>query len=194
MYDLLRPFEGDCELEFFAFNNTEGKEVFWHSSAHVLGESLELDFGVHLTVGPATEHGFFYDSYTGNDKFSEENYKAIEKCVQKIVQEKQTFKRLVLSKNEALTMFEHNPFKVSMISGKIKEGKSVTVYKCGDLIDLCTGPHIPSTKIIKAFKVMKNSSSHWLSKVENDSLQRVYGISFPSKKELDEHVALLKAA
>lgn len=85
-------------------------------------------------------------------------------------------------------MFDCNPFKQAIIKSKIKDGASVTCYRSGDLIDLCTGPHIPSTKLIKAFKVMKNSSSHWLSKVGNDSLQRVYGISFPSKKDLDEYI------
>lgn len=79
-------------------------------------------------------------------------------------------------------MFGDNPFKVATISGKIKDGKSVTAYRCGDLIDLCTGPHIPSTQLIKGFKVMKNSATNWLGKVTNDSLQRIYAISFPSQK------------
>ena len=85
-------------------------------------------------------------------------------------------------------MFKANPFKLSTINGKIKDGKSVTVYKSGDLIDLCTGPHIPTSKLIKSFKVMKNSSSYWLGKATNDSLQRVYGISFPSAKEMEEYL------
>jgi threonyl-tRNA synthetase len=100
----------------------------------------------------------------------------------------------VLTKEEALTLFGSNPFKVSLISNKIPEGGKVTAYRCGNLIDLCTGPHIPSTKIIKAFKVMKNSSAYWLGKAENDSLQRVYGITFPSKKEMDEYVHLIEEA
>lgn len=85
-------------------------------------------------------------------------------------------------------MFGDNPFKVATISGKIKDGKSVTAYRCGDLIDLCTGPHIPSTQLIKGFKVMKNSATNWLGKVTNDSLQRIYAISFPSQKQLDEYI------
>lgn len=94
----------------------------------------------------------------------------------------------MLTKEEALKLFGHNPFKVSLISAKIPENGKVTAYKCGDLIDLCTGPHIPSTKMVKAFKVMKNSSAYWLGDAKNDNLQRVYGISFPSKKELDEYI------
>jgi len=104
------------------------------------------------------------------------------------VKQQQTFHRLILTKEQALELFRHNPFKVSLISNKIAEGGKVTAYKCGDLIDLCTGPHVPSTKMIKAFKVMKNSSAYWLGDAANDSLQRVYGISFPSKKELDEYI------
>lgn len=112
----------------------------------------------------------------------------IEECAKKITTESQTFTRLVLTKQEALQLFGSNPFKVSLISAKIPDDGKVTAYKCGDLIDLCTGPHIPSTKMVKAFKVMKNSSAYWLGDAQNDNLQRVYGISFPSKKELDEYI------
>ena len=91
-------------------------------------------------------------------------------------------------------MFKANPFKVSIISSKIPDGKSVTCYRNGDLIDLCTGPHIKTTKLIKAFKVMKNSSAYWLGQAGNDSLQRVYAVSFPTKKELDEYVEFKKQA
>lgn len=152
-----------------------------------MGEVLELEYGVKLTIGPPTADGFFYDSYAGTNHFSEDDYKTIEAAAKKITDSKQTFERLVLTKEEALELFGDNPFKVSLISDKIPAGAKVTAYRCGKLIDLCTGPHIPSTKIIKAFKVTKNSASNWLGKVENDSLQRVYGITFPSKKEMDEY-------
>lgn len=100
----------------------------------------------------------------------------------------------MLTKEESLRLFGGNPFKVSLITNKIPDGGRVTAYRCGNLIDLCTGPHIPTTKIIKAFKVMKNSSAYWLGKAENDSLQRVYGITFPSKKEMDEYIHILEEA
>ena len=106
----------------------------------------------------------------------------------KICSDDQKFQRLVLTKEQALTLFKANPFKIQTISSKIKDGKSVTAYKCGDLIDLCTGPHIPTTKLIKGFKVMRNSAAYWLGKATNDSLQRIYAISFPSQKELDEYI------
>jgi len=191
----MRKLEGDCHLKLFRFDDAEGKETFWHSSAHILGETLEMEYGVHLCHGPPTDSGFFYDSYCGkDDKFAESNYKKIEEVAKKIVAEKQTFSRLVLSKEESLRLFGTNPFKVQLISSKIPDGGKVTAYKCGKLIDLCTGPHIPSTKVIKAFKVMKNSSAYWLGKAGNDSLQRVYGVTFPSKKEMDEYVHLQEEA
>jgi threonyl-tRNA synthetase len=149
---------------------------------------------VQLCHGPPTENGFFYDSYTGKDIFLEKDYPAIEKAAAQVVKESQTFSRLVLTKLEALRLFSNNPFKVQLIESKIPEGGRVTAYRCGNLIDLCTGPHISSTKIIKAFKVLKNSSAYWLGKAGNDSLQRVYGVSFPSKKELTEYITLLEEA
>lgn len=187
-WDATRPFEGDCEVKFFAFKDDEGREVFWHSSAHVLGETMELEYGVHLTHGPPTSDGFFYDAYTGNDKFTDAHYKDIEKAAIKIVNSKQKFERLVLTKDEALELFKENPFKVQTIKGKVNQGAKVTAYRCGDLIDLCTGPHIPNTNLIKAFKVMRNSAAYWLGNDENDSLQRVYAISFPTKDLLAEYI------
>lgn len=121
-------------------------------------------------------------------------YKQIEEAAKKVVAEKQTFHRLILTKAEALDLFSYNPFKVQLIETKIPEGGKVTAYKNGDLIDLCTGPHVPNTGRVKAFKVMKNSSAYWLGQATNDSLQRVYGVTFPSKKELDEHIHYLEEA
>lgn len=115
-----------------------------------------------LTHGPPTDDGFFYDSYTGKDIFQTSDYKKIEAAAKLVVKEKQKFDRLVLTKEEALRLFGDNDFKISLISNKIPDGGKVTAYKCGKLIDLCTGPHIPSTEIIKAFKVTKNSASYWL--------------------------------
>jgi threonyl-tRNA synthetase len=111
-WDTTRPLEGDCHLTLHKFDESLGKETFWHSSAHVLGEALESDYGCHLCHGPPTESGFFYDSYTGKkDIFTEKNYKEIEKTAQKFIAEKQTFSRLVLAKEEALKLFAANPFK-----------------------------------------------------------------------------------
>jgi len=149
---------------------------------------LETSFGVKLTHGPPTDNGFFYDSYTGKDIFTVDHYKKIEAAAKLVVKEKQKFDRLVLTKEESLRLFGDNDFKVSLIKNKIPDGSKVTAYKCGKLIDLCTGPHIPSTEIIKAFKVTKNSAAYWLGQADNDSLQRIYGITFPSEKLLEEYI------
>jgi threonyl-tRNA synthetase len=110
------------------------------------------------------------------------------------VKEKQAFQRLELSKAELLEMFKHNPFKVAIISSKIADGGFSTVYRNGPLIDLCMGPHLPNTSVIKSAKVMKNSSAYWLGDAENDSLQRIYGVSFPDKKQLKQHLKFLEEA
>lgn len=187
-WDLTRPLEGNCELKLHTYEDKEGRMAFWHSSAHILGQSMEVEFGVHLCYGPATQDGFYYDAHCGSDNFSQDHYKKIEDRAKKIADEKQVFQRLVLTKEEALRLFDYNPFKVQLISNKIAEGGQATAYRCGPLIDLCMGPHLPNTSKVKAFKVMKNSSAYWLSDSENDSLQRIYGVSFPSKKELTEYL------
>ena len=142
---------------------------------------METEFGVHLTHGPPTEDGFFYDAYTGSDKFAESNYKTLEKAAIKQMNAKQKFERLVLTKEDALELFKENPFKLQTIKGKVKDGAKVTAYRNGDLIDLCTGPHLASTGNIKAFKIMRSGASYWLGNQENDSLQRIYCVSFPDK-------------
>ena len=110
--------------------------------------------------------------------------KPIEKEVQKIIKQKQKFERMVVTKDEALEMFADNPFKVKILSTKVPDGSRTTVYRCGDLIDLCRGPHVSHTGKVKAFAASKHSAAYWLGDAENDSLQRLYGISFPDKKQL----------
>jgi threonyl-tRNA synthetase len=194
LLDLNLPLEGDCEISILTFNDPEGKATFWHSSAHVLGASLELRFGSYLTIGPPINPGFFYDCYLGQNTLSQENFKEINDQALKVISANHQFQRVVIDKEEALQLFSYNPFKVQLISNKIPEGGKTTAYRCGPLIDLCTGPHLPFTKKIKAFSVTKNSSASWLGNTENDSLQRIYGVSFPSKTELDEYFHLLAEA
>lgn len=196
LWDLERPLEGDALLEFLDFDHPEGKQVFWHSSAHVLGEACECHYGCHLSYGPPTEDGFFYDMSIkdGEGVVSQEDFGNLEKLSTKIVKEKQKFVRLEMTKEELLRMFAYNKYKVKFISDKVPDGTSTTVYRCGPLIDLCRGPHILHTGRIKAVKLLKNSSSYFLGDAANDSLQRVYGISFPDKKLMDEHMKFLKEA
>ena len=194
LYDLNRPLEGDCEIQLLSFDDPEGKVVFWHSSAHILGASLEKVYGAQLCIGPPLNPGFFYDSYMGDQHLTHDNYSEISKAASEFIGQKHPFQRIVLSKQEALELFSYNPFKVQLIQNKIPEGGKTTAYRCGHLIDLCTGPHVSDTGKIKAFTVTNNSASYWLGKAENDSLQRVYGVSFPTKKELDEYIVLQEEA
>jgi len=186
LWDMTRPLVGPVKkLELLKFNDDpEAKTVFWHSSAHMLGEALEHLYGNKLTIGPPLKGGFYYDSYMGSDTIKDDDYKPIEKEVQKIMKKKQKFERMVVTKDEALEMFQDNPFKVKILSTKVPDGTRTTVYRCGDLIDLCRGPHLAHTGKVKAFAAAKHSAAYWLGDAENDSLQRLYGISFPDKKQL----------
>ena len=191
LVDLHAPLEGDCNLELLSFDDPEGRQTFWHSGAHVIGRSLEQVLNGYLTHGPPlNEGGFFYDIYAGEKKITPEDYSKLEAKAGELVATNQPFEKLLLSKKEALDLFGDNPFKVKLIETKIADESSTTAYRCGDLVDLCTGPHLPSTGRIKALKVLKNSSSYWLSNQANDSLQRVYAIAYPSKKELDEYIRI----
>ncbi|KAG7877767.1 hypothetical protein KL937_004637 [Ogataea polymorpha] len=196
LWDLERPFEADSKLEFFDFDSPEGKQVFWHSSAHILGEGCENHYGAHLCFGPPTEDGFFYDMAIdeGDYKVSQNDFSDIETLCSRAIKEKQPFERLVMTKDELLEMFSYNKYKVALIKSKIADGTSSTVYRCGPLIDLCRGPHVPHTGRVKAFKVLKNSSSYFLGDSNNDSLQRVYGVSFPDKALMKEHLKFLEEA
>ena len=196
LWDLERPLEVDCKLEFLDFESEEGRQVFWHSSAHVLGEAAECHYGAHLCIGPPIEDGFYYEmSIDGGERsVAAGDFASVETVAKKAIKEKQKFERLELSKEDLLKMFAYNKYKVHIIKDKIPDGTSTTVYRCGPLIDLCRGPHIPHTGRIKALKLLKNSSSYFLGDANNDSLQRIYGVSFPDKKQMDEHLKFLEEA
>lgn len=206
--DLSQPFFKSGAVFFLRFSDPEGKKVFWHSSAHILGEALEKYFAGLLCIGPALEEGFYYDialppkpsdagPSEGTAKWGtihNDQWKDIKAIVNKVVKEKQPFQRLVLTKEQALEMFKYNKYKVQLISSKVPNGETCTAYRCGPLIDLCKGPHLPHTGLLGAFQIVKNSSCNWLGDVRNDPLQRVFGISFPDKKMLvawEEHQKLL---
>ncbi|KAJ3324695.1 threonyl-tRNA synthetase [Blyttiomyces sp. JEL0837] len=195
LWDLVRPFEQSCRLEILDFEKDEGKMVFWHSSAHVLGEACELHYGCHLCIGPPIEEGFYYElANTDGRPVTQNDYASLETLASRAVKEKQPFQRLVVSKENLLEMFKHNKYKMHIIQDKIPDGTSTTVYRCGPLIDLCYGPHIPDTGRIKALAVTKNSSSYWLGDAKNDSLQRIYGISFPDAKQMKEYKQFMEEA
>ncbi|RDL30423.1 Uncharacterized protein BP5553_10301 [Venustampulla echinocandica] len=198
LWDLERPLEKSCKLEFLDFEHPKGKQVFWHSSAHILGEAAERRFGCHLCNGPPTEDppGFYYDIGNMNGiTVQESDWKPLETIANQAIKEKQPFERLIMSKTNLLEMFKYNKYKVHFIQEKVPDGTSTTVYRCGPLIDLCVGPHVPHTGRIKAFAILKNSSAYWLGISANESLQRIAGVSFPEKKLLEKHKKyLLEAA
>jgi len=192
LWDMSRPLEVSCNIEMKMFDDDEGNETFWHSSAHVLGQSLERLFKGKLTNGPAlpksqslSQGGFYYD-VDMEMAVTEADYKAMEKMCKGIQREAQDFKRIVMTKQEALAMFQENKFKQHFINDKIPDDGTCTAYRCGPLVDLCRGPHISSTKMIGAMKIVKNSSCYWKNNKDNESLQRVYGVSFPDKKKMKQ--------
>ncbi|KAK4358223.1 hypothetical protein RND71_023833 [Anisodus tanguticus] len=196
LWDLLRPLEGDCRLEIFNFDSDEGRDTFWHSSAHILGESLERVYGCKLCIGPCTTRGegFYYDAFYGDLGLNEDHFKRIKEEAAKAVSvEKQPFERIEVSRQQALDMFSDNRFKVEIIKD-LPEDKTITVYRCGPLVDLCRGPHIPNTSFVKALACTKASSAYWRGDKDRESLQRVYGISFPDQKRLKEYMDMLEEA
>ncbi|TDL19538.1 tars protein [Rickenella mellea] len=194
LWDLERPLEKSVTLELLDFEHADGKKVFWHSSAHVLGEAAERHYGCHLCIGPPTDDGFFYEMAIDGRPVSISDYPSLEKVSDMAIKEKQKFERLVVPKETLLEMFSYNKYKQHIIQSKIPDGTSTTVYRCGPMVDLCVGPHIPHTGRIKAFMVTKNSASYFLGDPANDSLQRIYGISFPAKDQLEEYKKFLEEA
>ncbi|PVZ97588.1 hypothetical protein BB558_004586 [Smittium angustum] len=197
LWDTLRPLESNTALQLLDFDTPEGKQVYWHSSAHVLGEATELKYGCNLCMGPPLEEGFYQefglpDSFTHG--VSQADYPDIESMAQKIIKEKQPYVRLEMSKEDLLEMYSYNKYKTHFINTKVPDGGSSTVYRCGPLIDLCLGPHIPDTGRIGSFSITKNSASYFLGDAKQDSLQRFYGISFPDKKQMTEYKKFLEEA
>ncbi|XP_022934650.1 threonine--tRNA ligase, mitochondrial 1-like isoform X1 [Cucurbita moschata] len=195
LWDMCRPLEGDCELKLFTFESDEGRDTFWHSSAHILGQSLEMEYGCKLCIGPCTTRGegFYYDAFYDDLGLNDDHFKKIESGALKAVSEKQPFERIEVSREQALEIFSDNKFKVEIIND-LPEDKTITVYRCGPLVDLCRGPHIPNTSFVKAFACLKASSAYWRGSKDRESLQRVYGISYPDKNRLKEYINMLEEA
>ncbi|XP_042415850.1 threonine--tRNA ligase, mitochondrial 1-like [Zingiber officinale] len=195
LWDMTRPLEGDSDLKLFKFDDNEGRDTFWHSSAHILGQSLEMEYGCRLCIGPCTTRGegFYYDAFYDDLTLNEENFNQIQSRASKAAGEKQPFERIEVTREQALEIFAENKFKVEIIN-ELPEDKTITVYRCGPLVDLCRGPHIPNTSFVKAFACLKASASYWRGKSDRESLQRVYGISFPDSKRLKEYLTQIEEA
>ena len=193
LYDLTRPIEEDSSLHLLKFDAPEGKGVFWHSAAHLMAHAITRLFPfAKLTIGPVFESGFYYD--IEHDPFRPDDLVKIEAEMTRIVAEKLDIRRRVLTRGEALEVFKDNSYKVEIINEDVKSGDEITAYQQGDFMDLCHGPHVPNTGCIKAFKLTKISGAYWRGDAKNKPLQRVYGIAFPCRKQLDEHFKMLEEA
>ncbi|EFX86211.1 hypothetical protein DAPPUDRAFT_127463 [Daphnia pulex] len=185
LWDLDRPLEDSCTLQLLKFDDEDAQKVFWHSTAHILGESMERCYGGCLCYGPPIENGFYYDMFIQDQQVSNFDFPVLENVMKAAIKEKQPFERLEMKKEDLLEMFKYNEFKVRILNEKV-DTPTTTAYRCGPLIDLCLGPHVRHTGKIKAFQITKNSSTYWEGKADAESLQRVYGISFPDNKQLKE--------
>ncbi|QGA16411.1 hypothetical protein EYB26_004078 [Talaromyces marneffei] len=194
LWDLNRPLEKDCKVSYLPFDHPEGRDVFWHSSAHCLGEACELEFGCLLSHGPPTPQGFFYDMAIPNGRaVLPSDWAPLDKKAAQIFKERQSFDRLEVTKENLKKMFAYSKYKLHYINNLV-EGEKSTVYRCGTLVDLCRGPHIQNTNKIKTFKIMQNSSAYFLGDQSNDSLQRIRGVAFPDKNGMKEHLKFLEEA
>ncbi|XP_067888845.1 threonine--tRNA ligase 1, cytoplasmic [Heterodontus francisci] len=185
VWDLDRPLEEDCSLALLKFEDEEAQAVYWHSSAHILGEAMERILGGCLCYGPPIENGFYYDMFLEEGGVSSNDFPALENLCKRIMKDKQPFERLEIKKETLLEIFKYNKFKCRILNEKVNT-PTTTVYRCGPLIDLCRGPHVRHTGKIKAMKIHKNSSTYWEGKADMETLQRIYGISFPDSKMLKE--------
>ena len=194
-WDATRPIEEDATVQLYTWNDPEGKAAMWHSSAHLMAAAIEALYpGVKFGIGPAVDNGFYYDIDTGDLTLTEADLANIEKKMLELAREKETFERIEVSKADALKYFEAkgDPYKVELIND-LEDG-TITYYKNGNFTDLCRGPHIPNTSFIKAVKLTSLAGAYWRGDEKRKQLTRVYGITFPKQKELEEYLVLLEEA
>lgn len=195
IWDLSRTITTDASIKIFTWNDKGGKYAFWHSSAHLFAEALEALYpGVKFGIGPPIENGFYYDVDLGDRPFGDEELAAVEKKMVELAKPNNAFLRRDVSKKEALEYFtkKGDEYKLELIDG-LADG-SITFYQQGNFVDLCRGPHIPSTGPIKAIKLLSVAGAYWRGDEKNKMLKRIYGITFPKQKELDEYLHMLEEA
>ena len=193
--DATRPITGDSTLELLTWDNDGGKSTMWHSSAHLMAEALESFYpGIKFWVGPPVEHGFYYDVDLGDHKISSEDFPKIEKKMLELARQNNPYVRSEMSKADAISYFTEkgDQYKLDLLQN-LEDG-NITFYKQGNFTDLCRGPHIPHTGYIKAAKLMNLAGAYWKGDEKNKQLTRIYGITFPKQKELDEYIAMLEEA
>lgn len=195
IWDLTRPINEDASVELFKWESEEGKHAFWHSSAHLMAEALqELYPGIKFGIGPAIENGFYYDVDPGETVIKDSDFATIEKKMLELVAKKEAIVRHDISKAGALKMFgdRGETYKVELIS-ELEDG-TISTYTQGAFTDLCRGPHIPNTSYIKAVKILSAAGAYWRGDEKRKQLVRLYAITFPKKKMLDEYLTMLEEA
>ena len=193
--DLMTPLTDDCDIEFLKFADKDGKMVFWHTSTHIMAQAVKRLYpNAKLGTGPALDNGFYYDIDL-EEKLTVEDLEKIEKEMKNIVSESLDIVRKEVSRNEAIEIMKNRneDYKIEIING-LPEDATISLYQQGEFIDLCAGPHLPNTKYVKAFKLTSIAGAYWRAEANNKQLQRLYGVSFEKKKELDEYLKLLEEA
>lgn len=193
--DLKTPINDDAKLEFVKFEDKDGKKVFWHTSTHVMAQAIKRLYPeAKLAIGPAIENGFYYDIDLEH-RLSPEDLEKIEAEMKKIVKEEFEVERYELPKDEAIDFMKKlgEDYKVELIEG-LEEGSTISFYKQGEFTDLCAGPHLPNVKKVKAFKLLSVAGAYWRADQSNKMLQRVYGIAFEKKKDLDDYIQMMEEA
>ena len=193
--DATLPIDADATVQLLTWNDPEGKSTFWHSSAHLLAEALESLYpNVKFAIGPPIENGFYYDIDLNGQHFSQEDFKKVEDKMLELARQKNAYVRKAVPKDEAIAYFEEkgDPYKVELLQD-LQDG-NITFYTQGNFTDLCRGPHIPNTGFIKASKIMNVAGAYWRGDEKNKMLTRVYAITFPKQKELDEYLHRLEEA
>jgi threonyl-tRNA synthetase len=193
--DLARPIDKDSAIKILTWNDAGGKYSFWHSSAHLFAEALEeLYPGTKFGIGPPIENGFYYDVDLGDKPFGDDDLAKVEAKMKELAKKDSKFERRDVTKAEALDYFtkKGDPYKLELING-LEDGK-ITFYQQGNFVDLCRGPHLPHTGFIKAVKLLNVAGAYWRGDEKNKMLTRIYGITFPKQKELDEYLFMLEEA
>ena len=193
--DATMPLEEDTDLVLYTWRDKEGKSTYWHSSAHLMAEALEeLYPGIKFGIGPDIENGFYYDVDFGDYDFTKEDLKKVEKKMIELAKKRQNYIRKEVSKQEALDYFtkKGDEYKIELIQD-LEDGE-ITFYQTGNFIDLCRGPHLPDTKPIKAVKLLNIAGAYWRGDENRKMMTRIYGITFPQKKELKEYLDMLEEA
>jgi threonyl-tRNA synthetase len=190
-----RPITNDAALQLLTWRDPEGKSTFWHSSAHIMAEAIQFYYPkAKFAIGPPIENGFYYDIDFGDEHFGDDDFAKIEQKFLELAKSGETFARQEISKADAIKYFEEkgDEYKLELIDG-LEDG-TITFYESGEFTDLCRGPHIPNSKIIKAMKIMSTAGAYWRGDETRPMLTRIYGVSFPKKKELTEYLEMLEEA